>query len=239
MAERSAMASGFSLSDIATAGGCCRKVATGGGAGRGRGSVRSTWASWAREAVGVMGDTGGRLGEADSDRFRDRSEEASLDEAGRGVVSTRSAGMAARWTVCRGAGPRSCANHRSVARQGAQRSEGAWVKLRERGWRSRRVVAAIRRRFADLALARPCQRPSWVRGCGVAQYRTWRPRSARARQYVGRWMGGRGTENHRISVAGLGKIYSSILPQTAALVLTGAVGSSPTTWIAEAYGCTR
>jgi hypothetical protein len=156
----------------------------------------------------VMGDTGGRLGEADSDRFRERSEEASLDEAGRGLVSTRSAGMTARWAVCQGAGPRSCANHRSVARQGAQRSEGAWVMLRDRGWRSRRVVAAIRRRFPDRALARPCQRPSWVRGCGVAQYRTWRPRSACARQYVGRWMWGEARENKGFSVAGPGMLMS-------------------------------
>jgi hypothetical protein len=45
-----------------------------------------------------MGDTGGRFGEADSERFRERSEvdEASLDEAGRGLVSTRSAGMTAK-----------------------------------------------------------------------------------------------------------------------------------------------
>jgi len=103
MADRSAMASGFSLSDMATEGGCCLKVATGGGAGRG-GAVRSTGASWAMEALGVMGDTGGRFGEADSDRLRDRSEveEASLDEAGRAPVSTRSAGMTARWATSPG-----------------------------------------------------------------------------------------------------------------------------------------
>lgn len=106
MAERSAMTSGFSLSDMATEGGCCLNVATGGGAGRG-GSVRSTAASWATEALGVMGDTGGRFGDADSDRLRERSEvdEASLEEAGRGFVSTRSAGMAARWSTSPGAEP--------------------------------------------------------------------------------------------------------------------------------------
>jgi hypothetical protein len=44
-----------------------------------------------------MGDTGGRLGDADSERLREAGEavEVSLDEAGRVFVSTRSAGMAA------------------------------------------------------------------------------------------------------------------------------------------------
>jgi len=99
MAERRAMTSGLSLSDMATEGGCCLNVATGGGGGRGS-SVRSTVASWATEALGVMGDTGGRFGDADSDRLRERSEadEASLEDAGRAFafVSTRSAGMTAR-----------------------------------------------------------------------------------------------------------------------------------------------
>jgi hypothetical protein len=56
------------------------------------------------EALGVMGDTGGRLGEADSERLRECSdeEEASLEEAGRGLVSTRSAGMTARWATSPG-----------------------------------------------------------------------------------------------------------------------------------------
>lgn len=106
------MASGFSLSDMGTEGGCCRNVAVWGGTTRGRASVRSTGASWAAATVGVMGETGGRLGEADSERFLERSEvvEASLEDTGRGVVvstrrggestgrgvvSTRSAGMAA------------------------------------------------------------------------------------------------------------------------------------------------
>jgi hypothetical protein len=59
--------------------------------------VRSMGASWATDALGVMGDTGGRFGEADSERLRDRPDvdEASLEEAGRGSVSTKSAGMAA------------------------------------------------------------------------------------------------------------------------------------------------
>jgi hypothetical protein len=98
------MTSGFSLSDIATGAGCCLNVAAGGGAGRGA-SVRSTGASWATDALGVMGDTGGRFGDADSDRLRERSEvdEASLEEAGRGFVSTRSAGMTARWATSPGA----------------------------------------------------------------------------------------------------------------------------------------
>jgi hypothetical protein len=97
MAERSARTSGLSLSEMATDGGCCLKVAGGGGAGRGCASVRSTGASWATEALGVMGDTGGRFGDADSERWRERADvdEASLDEAGRGFVSTRSAGMTA------------------------------------------------------------------------------------------------------------------------------------------------
>jgi hypothetical protein len=55
----------------------------------------------------VMGDTGGRFGDADSERWRERADvdEASLDEAGRGFVSTRSAGMTATWTTSRGAVP--------------------------------------------------------------------------------------------------------------------------------------
>lgn len=115
------MASGFSLSDMATEGGCGLKVAVGGGAGRGRGSACSTAASWATEAVGVMGDTGGRSGEADS-------VEASLDEAGRAFVSTRSAGMAAWCRVVSRREPESLAegNRRrrlSNAGRGAQRPE--------------------------------------------------------------------------------------------------------------------
>jgi hypothetical protein len=111
MAERRARTSGLSLSDMATDGGCWAKVATGAGGGRACASVRSKGASWATDALGVMGDTGGRFGEADSERLRDRSDddEASLDEAGRGVVSTRSAGMTAAWTTTttRGAEPES------------------------------------------------------------------------------------------------------------------------------------
>lgn len=59
-------------------------------------SEGSTGANWAAVTVGVMGDTGGRLGEVDSERFLERSEvvEASwVEEGGRGLVSTRSAGM--------------------------------------------------------------------------------------------------------------------------------------------------
>ena len=61
--------------------------------------MRSTGASWAAEAVGVRGDTGGRSGVGDLERLREWWErvEASLDEAGRVLVSTRSAGMAAWW----------------------------------------------------------------------------------------------------------------------------------------------
>lgn len=91
------MASGFSLSEIGTEAGCCLKVAVGGGTTRGRASTLGTGASCATVAVGVMGDTGGRLGEADSERLRERSDvvDASLEEAGRAaLVSTRSAGMA-------------------------------------------------------------------------------------------------------------------------------------------------
>jgi hypothetical protein len=89
IADRSAIASGLSLSDIATGGGCCLNLAVGGGAARGR-SVRSTGASWAAEVVGVSGDTGGGVGDFE----RSEVVEASLDETGR--VSTRSAGMAVR-----------------------------------------------------------------------------------------------------------------------------------------------
>jgi hypothetical protein len=99
MADRSAIASGFSLSDMGKDGGCCLNVAVGGGTTRGRASVFGTGASCAIVAVGVIGDTGGLLGEVDAERFPERSEvvEASLDEAGRVLVSTKSAGMAVWW----------------------------------------------------------------------------------------------------------------------------------------------
>jgi hypothetical protein len=78
MAERSAIASGFSLSFIGTGGGCGRKVAVGGGTARVRdGECCRGAASWATVAVGVMGDTGGRSGSSDVEE-----------------VSTKSAGMA-------------------------------------------------------------------------------------------------------------------------------------------------
>lgn len=97
MAERSAIASGFSLSDIGTDSGCCLKVATGGGTTRGRGSEGSRVANCATAAVGVMGDTGGRSGERDSERLLSRwceGEGELLGEVDRVLVSTRSAGMA-------------------------------------------------------------------------------------------------------------------------------------------------
>lgn len=163
MAERRAMASGFSLSDMATEGGCWRKVATGGGAGREGASVRSIGASWATEAVGVMGDTGGRLGEADSERLRERSDvdEASLDEAGRWFavvfVSTRSAGMAAatRSTFLR-----------QRAQESSQKARGSWMgrpEVREMGVAD--CLAAVSSRgaargggaVAVLGWACPCQ----------------------------------------------------------------------------------
>jgi len=113
------MASGFSLSEMATGAGCCLKVATGGGAGRGGGSVRATGASWAAATVGVMGDTGGRVGEVDSDCLCERTEEASLD-AGRGFVSTSSAGMAAGWASLEALGPSACDGRgRGAQRPGA------------------------------------------------------------------------------------------------------------------------
>jgi hypothetical protein len=97
MAERRAMASGFSLSEMGSEGGCCLKAVGGGGALRGRGSERSMGASWATVAVGVMGETGGRSDVGDSERFCECAEvdEAPLDDAGRRLVSTSSAGMAA------------------------------------------------------------------------------------------------------------------------------------------------
>jgi len=139
------MASGFSLSDMATEGGCCLKVATGAGAGRGCASVRSTGASWATEALGVMGDTGGRFGDADSERFRERSDddEASLDEAGRASVSTSSAGMAAAGRAASTGRRRKCGDLPVPGMHGCRVEEEQVA----------RVVAAIRRRL----LARPCQ----------------------------------------------------------------------------------
>lgn len=57
----------------------------------------SSGASWAWERGGVMGDTGGRVGETEAERLVEGAEVAKglLDEAGRGVVSTSRAGMAA------------------------------------------------------------------------------------------------------------------------------------------------
>lgn len=68
MADRRAIASGFSLSDIETGGGCVRKVARGGGRTCLRVSKGSMGASCATETVGVMGETGGRAGDCDLDR---------------------------------------------------------------------------------------------------------------------------------------------------------------------------
>lgn len=100
MAERSAIASGFSLSEMGTEGGCCLKVAAGGGCGgatRGRVSAGSGRASCAAATVGVIGDTGGRLGDRERERrWEGWSEgvEELLGEVDGGLVSTRSAGMA-------------------------------------------------------------------------------------------------------------------------------------------------
>lgn len=130
------MASGLSDSDMATEGGCGLNVAVGGGAGRGRASVRSTGASWAAEAVGVRGDTGGRSGVGDFERLPEWCEpvEASLDEGGRALVSTRSAGMAAGG---RGARMFSRAQGRSAGDDStvlywrtAAAAGGQWAKVR-------------------------------------------------------------------------------------------------------------
>jgi hypothetical protein len=146
------------------------KVAAGGGAGRG-GSVRSMGASWATDALGVMGDTGGRFGDADSERWRDRSEviEASLEEAGRASVPTSRAGMAAGWTTTPGAEPDSL--HRfpggccKTGRKGRSLSgpglEGKSVmpgSADEDRWPAwwRQSGGA----FQDLGHARPCQMPN-------------------------------------------------------------------------------
>lgn len=105
MAERRAIASGFSLSSIGTEGGCGWKVAARGGTTRegGRDSVGclvcSRGASCAAEMVGVIGDTGGRSGDDDLEcgglGWREGVDDE-LGEVERVVVSTRSAGMAAR-----------------------------------------------------------------------------------------------------------------------------------------------
>jgi hypothetical protein len=96
--------------------------------------VRSMGASWAMLARGVMGDTGGRSGDADSEGLRERAdvEEALLDEAGRWEVSTRSAGMTARWATSPGAEPENrrklpivgCHELAAHAGLGARRSGG-------------------------------------------------------------------------------------------------------------------
>jgi hypothetical protein len=98
------MASGFSLSDMGTELGCCLKAGVGGacgGATRGRASGklagRASCAAW---TVGVIGDTGGRLGDCERDcerrwvRWSDGGVDAALGEVDGVLVSTRSAGMA-------------------------------------------------------------------------------------------------------------------------------------------------
>lgn len=190
------MTSGFSLSDMATEGGCWVKVATGGGAGRGSASVRSMGASCATEALGVMGDTGGRLGDADSERLRERAEtdddEASLDEAGRGFVSTRSAGMAAGWATF----------SRRRAREASQIAD-RWVRVtswRRQDWSLRgprvgsqicpetgansllqcyTMVAAAGWRYRDSCSLGACRNRCAVRG-GRRTAVSSSPRSARA-----------------------------------------------------------
>lgn len=104
MAERSAIASGFSLSDMGSDGGCWRNAATGGGRtcfsdaeGSGRG------ASFAGAVVGVRGDTGGRPGEREWERSVSRSSEGasvSVGEAERVLVGEGmvNAGMVQRAT---------------------------------------------------------------------------------------------------------------------------------------------
>lgn len=104
IADRSAIASGFSLSDIGTDGGCFRNVAAGGGdTWLGFcGSVGATGASCATDSVGVIGDTGGRSGDCDRDRWMPRSlgdvavvfvGETGVSLGGEGIVS---AGMLRR-----------------------------------------------------------------------------------------------------------------------------------------------
>lgn len=132
------MASGFSLSEIGTDGGCCLKVVGAGGGGggggalRGRDSERSMGASWATVAVGVMGETGGRSEVGDSERFCEAPEvdEASLEDGGRKSVLTSSAGISAE--------------SEDVSRRGARESSAAFSKRtrplsrprpRPRGWR--------------------------------------------------------------------------------------------------------
>jgi hypothetical protein len=133
------MASGFSLSEMGTEGGCFMNAVgagTGAGAdagaggagafrggaslrGRSRTSGRSagTGASCATVAVGVMGDTGGRSEVGDSERFD--VVEVSLEDAGRKSVFTSSAGMVA---VVEGAG---AAHGNEAGGAGTARPEGA------------------------------------------------------------------------------------------------------------------
>jgi hypothetical protein len=110
----------------------------------------------------VRGDTGGRSGEGDLERVPECAEavEASL-EAGRVLVSTRSAGMTAWWKMSPGAsrpetrGRKAIGDDETVERRGqvAQRPESSLANGREV---ARRVVAAIRR-CLELRFGRPCQ----------------------------------------------------------------------------------
>lgn len=89
MAERSAIASGFSLSDIGTEGGCWRKVVAGGGRTCFCDSEGSSGARRAAAVVGVRGDTGGLSGDCDLERSPLRSSDCaavSMGEAERVFV---------------------------------------------------------------------------------------------------------------------------------------------------------
>ena len=178
------MASGFSLSEMGTEGGCCLKVVgagaragAGGGGGRVRGgeSERSMGASWATVAVGVMGDTGGRSEVGDSERFSEAPEvdEAPLEEAGRRSVLTSSAGMAAEGEDVSRRGARECSAARSDRPRprgwrgdegGARR--GLWAPQCSSAGRahSQAALVAAMRHCSSVHLASVCHVRARVRG---------------------------------------------------------------------------
>jgi hypothetical protein len=82
------MASGLSLSEMGSEGGCWRKVVAAGGGGATLGPASGgRGASWATVAVGVMGETGGRSEVGEPGRV--------AEAASPTAVSTSSAGMSA------------------------------------------------------------------------------------------------------------------------------------------------
>lgn len=159
------MASGFSLSDMDTELGCCLKAGVGGacgGATRGRASGklagRASCAAW---TVGVIGDTGGRLGDCERERERrwvrwsDGGVDAALGEVDGVLVSTRSAGMAEVGRGAAGGGRRVDSDLRAVRRCPWGRDAGGGARKAGVAKRSESFPPGARALFACLPACLP------------------------------------------------------------------------------------